>query len=384
MSASANCFALRLRTVGRHGRTSKRSFDRCASGSSRTQSSKNSRIPSRISVLVVLLAAAAVSLQAAGVLSSIATKDRKVIRRWELKGDPRGIAIGADGTIYAGLAESQAVIAVDADTGAVKKRVVLDNPDIASTKELVTLRTNPERTRLFIANGSDESAMILSLPDLTVLREITMEGETIRDAVPDPKGRYLYLLGRRVHVYDKDGRTELRTLPIDEPMAIAASATTLAVVATEDFGNAKATSVSLFDVKNFSQTAREPLQTTDSIEAVMFAASGRSLIAFSRTSLFEKPINSRALVNSNRVCLPEGSGPQVATLAGTETIVVYGERRCSAAGVFDASPRGVTPASLYGIDAYALAFDPKSGTVVATDRKGTLTIYSLPRPALAR
>ncbi len=294
------------------------------------------------------------------------------------------MAIGADGTIYAGLAESQAVIAIDPDTGAIKKRVVLDSPDIASTKELVTLRTNPERTRLYIANGSDESAMILSLPDLAVLREITMEGETIRDALPDPKGRYLYLLGRRVHVYDKDGKTELRTLAIDDPMAIAASATTLAVIATENFGNTKATSVSLFDVKNFSQIAREPLQTTDSIEAAMFAASGRALIAFSRTSLFEKPINSRALVNSNRVCLPEGSGPQVATLAGTETIVVYGERRCSAAGVFDASPRGVTPASLYGIDAYALAFDPKSGAVVATDRKGTLTVYSLPRPALAR
>jgi hypothetical protein len=74
----------------------------------------------------------------------------------------------------------------------------------------------------------------------------------------------------------------------------------------------------------------------------------------------------------------------VATLAGSETIVVYGERRCSAAGVFDASPRGVTPASLYGVDAYALAFDPKSGALVATDRKGTLTIYSLPRPPVAR
>ncbi|HUR80930.1 MAG TPA: hypothetical protein VM733_09200 [Thermoanaerobaculia bacterium] len=324
-------------------------------------------------------------MRAATALEPIPTKDRKVIRRWELKGDPRGVAVGADGTIYAGLAESQAVVAIDPDTGAIKKRVVLDSPDIASTKELVTLRTNPERTRLFIANGSDESAMILSLPGLAVLREITMEGETIRDAVPDPKGRYLYLLGRRVHVYDKDGKTELRTIPIDEPMAIAANATTLAVVATENFGNTKATSVSLFDVKNnFSQLAREPLQTTDSIEAAMFAASGRSLIAFSRTSLFEKPINSRALVNSNRVCLPEGSGPQVATLAGSETVVVYGERRCSAAGVFDASPRGVTPASLYGVEAYALAFDPKSGALAATDRKGTLTIYSLPRPALAR
>ena len=324
------------------------------------------------------------TLHAAETLTPLKTKDRKVVRRWELKGDPRGVAIGADGTIYVGLAESQSVIAVDPATGAVRKRVVLDNPDIASTKELVTLRTNPDRTRLYIANGSDESAMILSLPDLAVLREITMEGETIRDAVPDPKGRYLYLLGRRVHVFDKDGRTNLRTLDVDDPMAIAASANSLAVIATENFGNTKATAVSLFDAKNFSQTAREPLQTQESIEAAMFAASGRALMAFSRTAVFEKPINSRALVNSNRVCLPEGSGPQVATLAGSETLVVYGERRCSVAGVFDASPRGVTPASLYGVDAYALAFDPTSSALVATDRKGTLTIYSLPRPAVAR
>jgi hypothetical protein len=305
------------------------------------------------------------------------------VRRWELKGDPRGVAIGADGTIYVGLAEAQAVVAIDPVSGAVKKRVVLDSADIASTKELVTLRTNPERTRLFIANGSDESAMILSLPDLAVLREITMEGETIRDAVPDPKGRYLYVLGRRVHVYDKDGRTELRTLDVDAPMAIAATATSLAVVATEDFGNAKATAVTLFDPKNFSQTAREPLQTQDSIEAAMFAAGGRTLLAFSRNSLFEKSLSTRALVNSNRVCLPEASGPQVATLAGSETLVVYGERRCSASGVFTAAPRGVTPASLYGIAAYAIAFDPKSGAIVATDRAGFLTIYSVPRPVLA-
>lgn len=314
----------------------------------------------------------------------MATKDRKVVRRWELKGDPRGVAVGADGTIYVGLAESQSVVAVDPVSGAVKQRVVLDSAEIASTKELVTLRTNPERTRLFIANGSDESAMILSLPDLAVLREITMEGETIRDAVPDPKGRYLYLLGRQVHVYDKDGKTELRTLDVDDPMAIAASATSLAVIAEEDFGNTTATAVSLFDVKNFSQTAREPLQTQEAIEAAMFAANGRSLLAFSRNTLFEKSLGTRTLVNSNRVCLPEGSGPQVAALAGSETLVVYGERRCSASGVLTASPRGVTPASLYGVNAYALAFDPKSSALVATDRAGTLTIYHVPRAAVAQ
>jgi DNA-binding beta-propeller fold protein YncE len=161
---------------------------------------------------VLLTTAAAILPAAAETLSLVSTRDRKVVRRWTLPGDPRGVAVGADGTIYAGLAESQAVIAVDPKSGDVLKRVVLDSAEIAATKELVTLRTNPERTRLYIANGSDESATILSLPDLAVLREITMEGETIRDVLPDPKGRYVYVLGRRVHVYDKEGDTELRTL----------------------------------------------------------------------------------------------------------------------------------------------------------------------------
>ena len=356
----------------------------------------------------MLLTTAAVSLTvhetlAAETLSRVPTRDRKVVRRWTLSGDPRGVTVGADGTIYVGLAESQAVVAIDPGTGEVKQRVVLDSAEIAATKELVTLRTNPTRTRLYIANGSDESALILSLPDLAVLREITMEGETIRDVLPDPKGRYVYVLGRRVHVYDGDGRTKLRTLAIDDPMAIAANASgsLLAVFATEDFGNAKATSVALFDPANFTELAREPLQTEKAVEAAMFAAGDRSLVAFSRDSLFEKPVVSRPvriaaregqrmrinigdLVNSNRVCLPEGSGPQIGTLAGSETLLAYAERRCSASAAFAGSPRGITPASLYGVNAYALAYDPKSGSLVATDRAGFLTIYNVPRPAVVK
>jgi hypothetical protein len=266
------------------------------------------------------------------------------------------------------------------------------------------MRTSADGKRLFIANGSDESATILSLPDLAVLREITMEGETIRDILPDPKGRYVYLLGRRVHVFDKEGDTELRTLDIEDPMAIAASAngSLLAVVATEDFGNTKATVAALFDPNNnFAEVARDPLQTDKTIEAAIFAARDRSLIAFSRDALFEKPIAARAtrmtgtnggamraelgdLVNSNHVCLPQGSGPQIATLATTDTMLVYAERRCSASGSFSGSSRGVTPASLYGVNAYAIAFDKLTNTLVATDREGFLTIYNLPRPATAR
>ena len=335
------------------------------------------------------------------------TRDRKVVRRWALPGDPRGLAFGSDGTIYAGLAGPQAVIAVDQTTGAVKRRVVLDSAEIASTKELVTLRTNPQRNRLYIANGSDESATILSIPELAVLREITMEGETIRDVVPDPKGRYVFVLGRRVHVFDGEGDQKLRTLPIDEPMAIAISSSgaMLAVFATEDFGNAKATVAAVYDTSTFNEVARDPLQTEKTIEGALFADRDRSLIAFARDDLFEKPVVSRParamtrqgangpmmvtinfgdLVNSNRVCLPEGSGPQIATTAASDTLLVYGERRCSASGAFSGSARAVTPASLYGVSAYALAYDPQNNVLAATDKAGFLTLYLVPRPALAR
>jgi hypothetical protein len=319
-----------------------------------------------------------------------------------LPGDPRGLAFGSDGTLYVGVAEPQAVLAIDPKNGVVQQRLVLDSAEIASTKELVTLRTNPGRTRLYIANGSDESASILRLPDLAVLREITMEGETIRDAVPDPQSRYLFLLGRRVHVYDGDGGTELRTLPIDDPMAIAASANgaLLAVLATEDFGNAKATVVVLFDTNTFAEVARDPMQTEKTMEAAMFAANDRSIIAFSRDAMFEKRVTARPtrimqsgtaattmrvdigdLVNSTHLCLPEKSGPQIATLAGSEALLVYAERRCSASGSFSGSNSGVTPASLYGINAYAVAYDRSSNTIAATDREGFLTIYNVPRPA---
>ncbi len=48
------------------------------------------------------------------------------MRRWSVTGDPRGIALGADKTIYIGLAKPQAVIAIDGQTGATRKNVVLD------------------------------------------------------------------------------------------------------------------------------------------------------------------------------------------------------------------------------------------------------------------
>ncbi|HWW61144.1 MAG TPA: hypothetical protein VN181_07245 [Thermoanaerobaculia bacterium] len=357
---------------------------------------------------MLLTASAAAALFAADrpILTVAPTRDQKVVKRWTLKGEPHGVAIGRDGIVYVGLAGPQSVLAIDSKTGTIAKEIVLDSAEIASTKELVTLRTNADRSRLYIANGSDESASILSLPDLAVLREITIEGEAIRDALPDPNGRYLYLLGRRVHVYDAKGETELRTIDIDDPMAIATTSNgaTLAVLGTEDFGNTRATVVALYDTNGFAELARDPLQTDRRVEAALFAAGDRALIALGREYMYEKPLVSRAaktmssssngtmrmkidfgdLVNSDRICLPEGSGPQIATLGAATDQVLFAERRCSSSTGFAGSSRRVSPASLYGVNAYAIAYDAVANTLVVTDRAGFVTIYKVPRAAVAR
>jgi hypothetical protein len=355
----------------------------------------------KIGAIALLAIAGSINAQP---LTPVATRDQKIIKRWELPGDPHGVAVGADGTIYVGLAKPQAVVAIDAKSSSVKNKIVLDSAEIASTKELVTMRTNRAGTRLYIANGSDESATIMSIPDLAVLREITMEGEAIRDAVPDPKGRYLYLLGRHVHVFDINGEKELRTISIDDPMAIAPSAngSLLAVVAPEDFGNTKATSVAFFDTTNFAEAAREPLQTDKVIEAALFGANDQAFIALSRSALFEKPlsatkpaakmtaetdgkmrmaINFGDLTSSETICLPEGSGAQIAAMASPE-LLVFAERRCSGGSSFSGSERRVSAMSLYGVAAYAIAYD--HNTLIVTDRAGFLTIYKAPRPGAAK
>ena len=333
-------------------------------------------------------------------LTSVLARDQKIVRRWNVGGDPRGIAVGRDGTLYVGLAQPQAVIAVDPKTGAVKNKIVLDSAEIASTKELVSMRLNRDATRLYIANGSDESAVILGLPDLHVIREITIEGEAIRDALPDPAGHYLYVLGRKIHVFDVNGEHEIHALAIEDPMAIAATPETLAVIATEDFGNAKATSVALYETSSFKEVSRDPLQTTDKIEEALIT--GNSLIAISREHLLERPLTVRTktmtkdtngqmrmsanfgdFVNSTRICLPEGSGPQIMTLAPND-LLLYAERRCTSSGAFTGGPSRVTPASLYGVDAYAIAYDKESNTLAVTERAGALTIYKVPRAAQAK
>ncbi len=352
-------------------------------------------------MLLTLSAAAPLFAQQAS-LKPVSTRDRKVIRRWELPGDPHGLAIGADGTIYVGLAQPQAVEAIDPATGLVKRRLVLDSAQIAATKQLVTLRTNPAGTRLYIANGTDESADILSLPDMTILREITIEGEEIHDALPDPTGRYLFLLGRRVHVYDAEGQTELHTIDFEDPMAIAVnpSGSLLAVIGPQNFGSVKATVVALYDTSKFNEVARDPLQTEKTIEAAFFAAGDRALIALSRDAIFEKPLNHRVtmmsaegdgrmrmsidfgdLVSSERICLPDKMGPEVAALASPRTLL-FAEKRCSSEGAFIGSARLVAAASLYGVDAYAIAYDPAKDVLYATDPAGYLTIYRVPQVAI--
>jgi len=298
---------------------------------------------------VLLTLSAALPLHAQ-TLAPVATHDAKVVKRWALAGDPHGVAAGADGTLYVGLAQPQAVVAIDPKTGAIKKRVVLDSAEIASTKELVTLRISG--ARLFIANGSDESATILSLPDLAVLREITIEGEPIRDALPDPRGRYLYLLGRRVHVYDAAGERELHALDVGDPTAIAANGKTLAVVAAEG--------AVLFDTSTFAEIGRT--KTRGATDVALFA--NDALVTLSR----------------DVVCLPEGSGPQIAALA-PNNVLLFAERRCDASSAF-AGGGHVTPVSLYGVSAYALAYDRAANALVTTERAGYLTIYKVPRAAV--
>jgi len=287
-------------------------------------------------------------------LPVVPVHDAKVIKRWQLAGDPHGVAVGADGTLYVGLAQPQAVVAIDPKSGAIKKRVVLDSAEIASTKELVTLRI--AGSRLFVANGSDESATILSLPDLGVLREITIEGEPIRDALPDPRGRYLYLLGRRVHVYDAEGERELHALEVSEPTAIAANGNTLAVVTAGE--------AVLFDTSSFTERGRVKAGAAD---AALFANDALVTLGHDEMSVAG---------HAHPICLPEGSGPQIATLA-PNAVLLFAERRCEAS-----APDGgghVTPVSLYGVSAYALAFDRAANALVTTERAGYLTIYKVPR-----
>lgn len=324
------------------------------------------------------------------------------MKKWQIAGTPHGVAVAANGIVYLGLAEKQSVLAIDPAAGKILRELVLDSAEIASTKELVTLRLNAANDRLIVANGSDESVSILQVPALGVVREITLEGEAIRDAIPDPAGRYLYILGSSVHIFDAKGERELRNLSDLEPMAIASNAagTLLAVVGSEDFGGGRATMVALYDTTSWKEVAREPLQTDRVIQSALFAANDRALVVLARDWLGEKTLVARPartmaaseggvmrmrigfgdLVSGEQICLPDASGPQVATLGTSSSIVVFAEKRCSSGAAFTASRRIVESASLYGVTAWSLALHAKSNTIYASDPSGYLTMYKTPQP----
>lgn len=332
-------------------------------------------------------------------LAEAPVRDRRVIGRWALENDPRGLAVGDDGTVYVGLAKTQSVIAIDPATGRVVDELVLDREEIASTKELVTIRSAGKRNRLVIANGSDESVTIVGIPKLHVLREIGLEGEVIRDAVPDPTGRHLYVLGRTVHVYDFDGKMEIAELAEITPTAIAVSSdgSLLAVVGTEVFNGVDASVVSLYDTQTLKEISREPLQTDRRIQSVLFAAGDRSLVVLAADWFGEKSLAARSekqmandngrqrvrfdfgdFISGEQICLPQKSGPQVAASGLTSRSVIFAERRCSSSATFTASERKVTTASLYALSAYAITVDRTRKVVYATDPGGFLVKLKIP------
>jgi len=333
-------------------------------------------------------------------LKEESARGRDVVRRWSLTGTPRGIAVGDGGTIYVGLAGPQSVVSIDPLASAIVREKTLDRKEIASTKDFSTIRIGNRGRRLYVAQGSDESVTVLSLPDLEITREILIEGESIRDALPDPAGQFLYVLGRRVHVYDIEGRRAIRKLSDLDPRAIAtdSAGSVLAVVGFEQFPNGRATMVAFYDTTSFDEIGRMPLQTDREIRSAFFAAGDEVIVTIADDWIGEAPARPRKepiptatststnmrlridfgdLVSSEAICLPDGAGPQIATTDPAGTLVVFAEKRCSAGSSFIASKRRTKSASIYGIGAYAVARTPE-GLYAASDPAGYLTIYRKP------
>jgi len=346
-----------------------------------------------MSALLLTFNSAAAEVQ----LSDSPSRDKRVLKRWIVPGSPRGVALAADGTLYAGLSERQSIAAIDPRTGRIQREVVLDSEAIAATKELVTLRLDAPRKRIIAANGSDESVSILSVPELAVLREITLEGEVVRDAIADPQGRFLYILGRAVHVWDAEGEREIISIPSPAPMAIAVSASghLLAIVGSDEFESGRATVVALYDPASLKEIARKPLQTDREIQAALFAAEDRSLVVVAQDWLAEKPLDPGPekkmstlaprisvdfgdLVSSDQVCLAKNSGPQILVTGRKSSVVHFVERRCSHAGsAFDASTRKVTWSSVYGVPGWAAEYDARDDSLWVSDPAGFITQYTL-------
>lgn len=322
-----------------------------------------------------------------------------MVSRWQLDGTPRAIALGGDGVLYVGLADTQEIAAIEPATGRVIARQQIDREEIAATKDFVSMRRTAAGDRLVIAHGSDESVSIYSLPDLAPVREILVEGELVRDAVPAPDGSFVAVLGRDVHVWSRDGRQLVRVLRELDPMALAVSSDgkTLAVIGRETFPSGAVSMAMFFDTATWEETFRRPLQTEREIRGAMYAADDSVIVVWTDDWLAEveaRPVQSnfdtsgRAprvrvgfgdLVNSESVCLPEVSGPQGVVLA-KESVLVIAERRCSTSGSMSGSRRVLRSASLTGVEAWSIVWDEERELVIASDPRGTLTMYSLPAP----
>lgn len=326
------------------------------------------------------------------------------MKRWRVDGDPRGIAV-VNGIAYLGLAGRQSIIAIDPETGSLLRERVLDHEEIASTKEIVSLRANGDGSRLVAANGSDESVTIVTVPELEITREILLEGEMVHDAVPDPSGKHLFVLGSKVHVFDGQGTTEIRTLPDERPSAIALSSdgTMLAVISRERFGDTDAAIVTLYETATLKELVREPLQTDRDIRAAFFGANDRSLVVLASDWLAEKQLVQKKamamsddngkmrirfdfgdLVSSESICLAKNSGPQIGAIGAGSTVIHFAERRCSSNGTFTSAPRKVASASLYNVEAFAIAYDKSLDRLYASEPAGYLTIYRSPQPPTSR
>lgn len=354
---------------------------------------------SKANVLSLLAGALLFAAPAAdsATLEEVSARGRNVVRRWSLSGTPKAVAVDAGGTIYVGLSEPQSIVAIDPLARRIERETTLDHEEIASTKDFSTLRIGNRGTRLYVAQGSDESVTVLSLPALEVTREILLEGEVIRDALPDPAGQYLYVLGRRVHVYDIEGKRSIRRITDLEPLALATdrAGSVLAVVGFQQFPNGRATMIAFYDTSTLTEIGRMPLQTDREILSAFFAAGDEVIVTLAADWLGEAPARPRKepiptgtstgtemrlridfgdLVPSESVCTPEGAGPQIATTSTDGTTVVFAEKRCSAGSTFTASKRRTTSVSIYGIDAYAIARTPE-GLYIASDPSGYLTIY---------
>ncbi|MBW3565497.1 MAG: hypothetical protein KY459_12295 [Acidobacteria bacterium] len=382
----------------------RRPSKRCAAVCSRTRSSKTTNGRSRIERLLAALSCSiflAVSFPAfaSTPLELLRSRSKSVVKRWALPGSPRGLALASDGTLYAGLAARQSVVRIDPDRGEILSELVLDDPDIAATKDLVSVRIDEPRSRLIIANGSDESVTIVSIPRLAIEREITLEGEMIRDAIPDPAGRFIYILGRDVHVFDGEGGVAVRAIAEPEPMAIAVSAdgAMFAVIGAEQFPSGEATVAALWSTSPLREIRRVPLQTDRKITAALFAAGDASLVVTADDWLAQVPLAEPSassldttgemprvslafgqLTSSQKICLADPSGPQVLAPGRTDREVVFAEHRCGESGSFTGSVRHVEPLSLYNVKAWAVVWDVQRNGVFATNPEGELALYRAP------